>query len=582
MPASKNNSSHTQSAKGPKEHKGHNKGLDAKTRVNSAGFDAKSYELPQVDGSVSFAIKLHVDREKSLLRRHPWIFSKAVAKTLELKEPLRLGSDLLKSLKDEPLSAELYRETSDKSELGSGTLCLVLDSNDKFLCLGHYSPRSQIRVRAISFDPADIIDRNFIKERLKSAISKRAINGLRGDHGIRLVAAEGDYLPGLIVDRFNNVISFAITSWGMEAHYYDLIESLHELFPQCYLYERSDSKSRLKEELPLRAGLIDFAHIDHRANLKDRNGGALSSSYEVAETTKCYSDEELTKLIANQDATGAATDASASQSASAAPAPTESNAKALHHAKFYEGKPLPELQERISLNDAIPDTLYVQERNLVKIPIDVKRGHKTGGYLDQRQSRYRVYELCRDLKALSDNGKKGPSVLNCFSYTGGFGLLALKGGASSVYNIDVSELALNEAKLGVVNNHLDPGRCKFIKKDVFTYLREEVANGTKFDIVILDPPKFIESKSNLVSGSRGYQDINRLGMQLVRKGGRLLTFSCSGLMDEALFQKIVADAALDAKVDAQLVSVLRQDIDHVISLPCPESFYLKGLELIIS
>ncbi len=100
--------------------------------------------------------------------------------------------------------------------------------------------------------------------------------------------------------------------------------------------------------------------------------------------------------------------------------------------------------------------------------------------------------------------------------------------------------------------------------------------------MILDPPKFAENKSNLVSACRGYQDINRLGMQLVRSGGRLLTFSCSGLMTEDLFQKIIADAALEANVEAQLVTTLRQDIDHVVSLPCPETFYLKGFEILIN
>ena len=220
----------------------------------------------------------------------------------------------------------------------------------------------------------------------------------------------------------------------------------------------------------------------------------------------------------------------------------------------------------------------MKENDLVSIPIDVKEGHKTGGYLDQRQSRLHTYKLCKEFKELHGTG---PTVLNCFSYTGGFGLLALNGGAAKVFNVDVSAHALEAAKQGVVQNHLDPGRCKFIKKDVFAYLREEVQKGTKFDLVILDPPKFAESKSTLVTACRGYQDINRLGLQLVKQGGHLLTFSCSGLMSEELLQKIIADAALDAKVDAQIVATLRQDRDHVVALPCPESFYLKGFDLLV-
>lgn len=454
---------------------------------------------------------LHEGREKSLLRRHPWIFSKAVACVKQ-----DASAD----------AAEIA-----KSEVKAGTLCKVVSSDYSFLCYAHFSPQSQILLRAISFNESDVIDYDFIKERLKKAIERRAIHKVRGDHGVRLVAAEGDYLPGLIVDKFNNVISVAITSTGMEACYEHIFKALHELNPDCYLYERSDAKSRAKENLPLRAGLVDPADISKAYNLKDKAGNGLKDSKQITEVNSVDPDK---------------------------------------------------LGHKISLDEAIPDTLFVLERGLVEIPIDVKNGHKTGGYLDQRQSRYHTYELCKAMKAMSDDGKTGPTVLNCFSYTGGFGLLALKGGAKAVYNIDVSEHALAAAKDGVVHNHLDPGRCKFINKDVFEYLRQEVKKGTKFDIVILDPPKFAESKSNLVSACRGYQDINRLGMQLVRPGGRLLTFSCSGLMTEDLFQKIIADAALEAKVEAQLVTTLRQDIDHLVALPCPESFYLKGFEVLIN
>ena len=204
------------------------------------------------------------------------------------------------------------------------------------------------------------------------------------------------------------------------------------------------------------------------------------------------------------------------------------------------------------------------------MPVDIKNGHKTGAYLDQRQSRYHAGTL-----------SKGARVLNCFSYTGGFGLWALKGGAKSVDNVDVSSLALNAAKTGVVFNHLDPGRCHFIKEDVFEFLRKQAENQVKYDLVILDPPKFAESAANLKRACRGYQDINRLGLKLVAKGGRLLTFSCSGLVDSALFQKIVADAALEANVDGRIISTLRQDDDHIVSLPCPETFYLKGLEVAV-
>ena len=467
---------------------------------------------------------LHAGREKSLLRHHPWIFSKAVDKVLT--------------------DARADAPVIDKKEINSGTLCQVLSSELKFLCYAHFSPYSQIMLRAISFRKEDRIDYDFIKGRIASAMARRGALKIRGDHGIRLVSAEGDYMPGLIVDRFNNVISVAISSSGMESCYNHIFRALHELNPDCYLYERSDAKSRSKENLPLRAGLVDPEDLSPAYNLKDKAGNGLKDSKQITSVKRIVTDAD-----------------SASQSAADS---------------------LNTLSERISLDEAIPDTLFVLERGLVEIPIDVKHGHKTGGYLDQRQSRYHTYELCKTFKALSEDGKTGPTVLNCFSYTGGFSLHALKGGAKAVFNVDVSDNALNAARQGVVHNHLDPGRCKFINKDVFEYLRQEVKKGTKFDIVILDPPKFAENKSNLVSACRGYQDINRLGMQLVRSGGRLLTFSCSGLMTEDLFQKIIADAALEANVEAQLVTTLRQDIDHVVSLPCPETFYLKGFEILIN
>ena len=499
---------------------------------------------------------LHAGREKSLLRHHPWIFSKAVDKVLT--------------------DARADAPVKDKKEIKSGTLCQVLSSELKFLCYAHFSPYSQIMLRAISFRQEDRIDYDFIKGRIASAMARRGALKIRGDHGIRLVSAEGDYMPGLIVDRFNNVISVAISSSGMESCYNHIFRALHELNPDCYLYERSDAKSRSKENLPLRAGLVDPEDLSPAYNLKDKAGNGLKDSKQITSVKRIVTDADSASQSAADGAAAAAVGSASSSVGAASPSACTSSS-AVGAASTSEN-----LSERISLDEAIPDTLFVLERGLVEIPIDVKHGHKTGGYLDQRQSRYHTYELCKTFKALSEDGKTGPTVLNCFSYTGGFSLHALKGGAKAVFNVDVSDNALNAARQGVVHNHLDPGRCKFINKDVFEYLRQEVKKGTKFDIVILDPPKFAENKSNLVSACRGYQDINRLGMQLVRSGGRLLTFSCSGLMTEDLFQKIIADAALEANVEAQLVTTLRQDIDHVVSLPCPETFYLKGFEILIN
>lgn len=396
--------------------------------------------------SVTGTVILNEGREKSLLRHHPWIFSKAIQKA---DESLQMGQTVE-----------------------------VVNQAGEFLCYGLYSPNSQIRVRALSFDENVKITDALIASRVKDAISLRKNVFARGNDGVRLISSEGDLLPGLIADKYNEFIVISISSCGMERYKNIICQTLKEIFPECSIYERSDTKSRAKEGLPVRKGVVIGTEPD--------------------------------------------------------------------------------------------DTIYVREEGQVYIPVDIKNGHKTGAYLDQRLSRIKAGSL-----------SKGASVLNCFSYTGGFGLWALNGGAKRIENVDVSEHALNAAKTGVAFNHLDPGRCKFLKKDVFAYLREQVENGAKYDLVILDPPKFAESAANLKKACRGYQDINRLGLKLVAKGGHLLTFSCSGLVDPALFQKIVADAAIDAGVDGRVLGTLRQDEDHVVSLPCPETFYLKGLDIAV-
>lgn len=396
--------------------------------------------------SVTGTVILNEGREKSLLRHHPWIFSKAIQKA---DESLQMGQTVE-----------------------------VVNQAGEFLCYGLYSPNSQIRVRALSFDENVKITDALIASRVKDAISLRKNVFARGNDGVRLISSEGDLLPGLIADKYNEFIVISISSCGMERYKNIICQTLKEIFPECSIYERSDTKSRAKEGLPVRKGVVIGTEPD--------------------------------------------------------------------------------------------DTIYVREEGQVYIPVDIKNGHKTGAYLDQRLSRIKAGSL-----------SKGASVLNCFSYTGGFGLWALKGGAKRIENVDVSEHALNAAKTGVAFNHLDPGRCKFLKKDVFAYLREQVEKGAKYDLVILDPPKFAESAANLKKACRGYQDINRLGLRLVAKGGHLLTFSCSGLVDPALFQKIVADAAIDAGVDGRVLGTLRQDEDHVVSLPCPETFYLKGLDIAV-
>jgi 23S rRNA (cytosine1962-C5)-methyltransferase len=198
--------------------------------------------------------------------------------------------------------------------------------------------------------------------------------------------------------------------------------------------------------------------------------------------------------------------------------------------------------------------------------VDVIQGHKTGFYLDQRASRAAAKRYAND-----------KTVLNCFSYTGTFGVAALQGGALSVTNADLSELALQTALKNAELNKLDLSQIDNVKFDVFKLLRQYREQGRQFDMVILDPPKFADSKAQLMGACRGYKDINMVAMQIVKPGGLLLTFSCSGLMEDSLFQKLVADAALDAKRDCLFIERLSQDSDHPVASFYPEGSYLKGL-----
>ncbi len=202
----------------------------------------------------------------------------------------------------------------------------------------------------------------------------------------------------------------------------------------------------------------------------------------------------------------------------------------------------------------------------IKMYVDIEQGHKTGFYLDQRVSRLTAGVYAKD-----------KTVLNCFSYTGTFALHCVANGAKHVTNVDVSQTALDIAKRNLALNNLPEDKVTFLKEDVFKLLRHYKEQGTKFDMIILDPPKFVDSKAQLNSACRGYKDINRIAMELLNDNGILMTFSCSGLLEQSLFQKVVADAALDAGKNAYFVERLQQAPDHPISSNYPEGYYLKGL-----
>ena len=236
-----------------------------------------------------------------------------------------------------------------------------------------------------------------------------------------------------------------------------------------------------------------------------------------------------------------------------------------------EARRLEGLEPRIGpLYGHPPEKVRYRENGLV-FTADIQRGHKTGAYLDQRENR-------RVVRALA----AGRTVLDVFCYTGGFTVHALAGGAASVTAVDASSEALNLARQNVAHNHLPTDRVTWVRGNAFEVLREMVREGRTFDLVVLDPPKFAFRADQVHRAARGYKDINRLGFRLLKPGGVLVTFSCSGHLDPGLFQKIVADAALDAEREAHIMQRLFQGPDHPVALPYPEAAYLKGLVVQVS
>jgi 23S rRNA (cytosine1962-C5)-methyltransferase len=200
--------------------------------------------------------------------------------------------------------------------------------------------------------------------------------------------------------------------------------------------------------------------------------------------------------------------------------------------------------------------------------VDVVRGQKTGFYLDQRDNRVLAAALAHDAE-----------TLNCFCYTGGFSLSALRGGAKRVTSLDTSDEALGLARHNAALNNLDSSRAEWLAADVFAQLRKFRDQGRKFDLIVLDPPKFAPTEKHVPNAARAYKDINLWAMKLLAPGGHLLTFSCSGAVSPDLFQKIVAGAAADARADVQIRRHLGAALDHPVSIHFPEGEYLKGLWL---
>jgi 23S rRNA (cytosine1962-C5)-methyltransferase len=227
-----------------------------------------------------------------------------------------------------------------------------------------------------------------------------------------------------------------------------------------------------------------------------------------------------------------------------------------------EGLPL---RSGLLWGEGPPQDLVIVENNL-RFRVDLMQGQKTGFYLDQRENR-----------ALLRRYVAGGQILNCFAYSGGFAVAALAGAAERVVSIESSGAAILLARENISLNGLPADRCDWIEGDVFAELRRLRDQARTFDVIVLDPPRFAATASQADRAARGYKDINLLAFKLLRPGGLLFTFSCSGGVSPWLFQQIVAGAALDAGVDASVIGWPGQPADHPVSLSFPEGRYLKGL-----
>jgi len=385
-------------------------------------------------------VVLKAGREKPVRNAHPWVFSGAIDR-IEGHAP-------------------------------NGDTIDVVDADGEFLARGLLNRQSQIVVRLFTWTPGEDLDLARITARIAAADARRQRDLPPETTAYRVVFSESDGLPGLVVDRYGEVLVIQISTLGLQRRKESVIAALNTVFAPTAIIERADAETHAREGLAT-------------------TNGTLS------------------------------------------------------------GDP--------------PSELEITEHGL-RFAVDLVRGQKTGFYLDQRENRRRVAAYCA-----------GARVLNCFAYTGGFAAYAAANDAEQVVNVDSAAEALRVAETNMTLNGFTRPKDEYLTGDVFRVLREYRERDERFDVIILDPPKFAHSADQVQRATRGYKDINLIALQLLRPGGILATFSCSGAISADLFQKVVFGASVDAKRPAQIIERLTQAPDHPVLLSFPESEYLKGL-----
>jgi 23S rRNA (cytosine1962-C5)-methyltransferase len=386
-------------------------------------------------------IYLKKGRDKPVRNGHPWIFSGAVQR-------IEGGG-------------------------ASGESCCVFSASGAVLGHGYYNAKSSIAVRMLTRGDNQFITAH-LRSRIDRALADRSkyaslVGPSAPTDSYRLVNSEGDFLPGLIVDRYGKGLCVQILTWGMERIREDIIGALCARLAPAFIVERSDTEARLREGLEPREGCI-------------------------------------------------------------------------------RGRP--------------PGELIIRE-NGIAIGVDLSLGQKTGYFFDQRENRLLVRNYAAKRRCL-----------DCFSYSGAFGLNALAGGAASVTAVDSSSTAVIAAEKNFARNGYDATRTNTICADIFTYLRE---SGEGYDLIVLDPPAFARRSSEVAKAARGYKDVNLFAMKKIAGGGIVFTFSCSGAVDSRLFRQIVFAAASDSGRNVQLLHILSAGPDHPVNMAHPEGEYLKGL-----
>ena len=346
----------------------------------------------------------------------------------------------------------------------NGSLATVYSFEGKYIGKGYINHLSKILVRIFIRDNSEDT-KEFYLNRIKMANDYRLDLGY--DNCYRMIFSEADNLPGLVVDKYGDVLCVQFSSLGMDKRKNLIVECLVELFNPKGIYERSDMATRSKEGLEEKTGIL-YGEVD--------------------------------------------------------------------------------------------DWTIITENN-IKMAVDVKNGQKTGYFLDQKENRFALRKYCKDKE-----------VLDCFCNSGGFSMNAAMV-AKKVTAVDISELALKNVEKNIELNNFKNVETKC--GDVFALLREYKAQNKKFDVVVLDPPAFCKSASEVKDAYRGYKDINILGIKLVKSGGYLVTSSCSHYMTLTLFERMLIEAARDSGKIVRCVEIKSQAPDHPSLLAEEETQYLK-------